>query len=256
MNDWIDELSLEDDMQLDLLVDNELKEHQRQRLLASLDSEPERWRLLALRFVEAQMVSADISEKLPPNINQDDISKTTTVASIPHSSDSNKPASILRNPNTRSRNAWNRAAVILGICLAFAVGFTLDGYLSDTDRSTAKVNDSTKTQNTVVNSHSIKQQDLPKPDQSTKPLNETLHQTQSLTNHNFPVPLTRIRSADGQEKWTPNQTLSRSDELALRQSGFDVQRRLGFKRIRIGEQRHVVIPSQQVHIVRRSRNRI
>ena len=44
MNDWINELPLEDDLQLDLLVDNELNEKQRQQLLTSLEGTPERWR--------------------------------------------------------------------------------------------------------------------------------------------------------------------------------------------------------------------
>jgi hypothetical protein len=42
------------ELRLDLLVDGELGEHQRAELLRLLDREPERWRELAVRFLQQQ----------------------------------------------------------------------------------------------------------------------------------------------------------------------------------------------------------
>ncbi len=68
--------------------------------------------------------------------------------------------------------------------------------------------------------------------------------------------MSRIKTASGKEVWKPRRRLSKSDELALHQSGFEIQRRIGFRRVRVGGSRLVVMPSHEVQVVRQSRHRI
>ena len=55
-----DDLKLE--MMLEMLVDDELPEGQRANLLRSLDSMPQQWRTLAIRFLERQTEHASVKE--------------------------------------------------------------------------------------------------------------------------------------------------------------------------------------------------
>src|SRR5262245_29120714 len=52
------------DLQLDLLVDEELPEQQRRTLLLWLDSNPQRWRDLSIRFLQRQVENKSIRELL------------------------------------------------------------------------------------------------------------------------------------------------------------------------------------------------
>ena len=60
MTDAKGNLGAGDDCTLDLLVDGELSDHQRRRLLAALDDQPDGWRRCALAFVEAQTWGRDL----------------------------------------------------------------------------------------------------------------------------------------------------------------------------------------------------
>ena len=60
MNDWIDKIPIDDDWLLELLVDDELDERQKRRLLEFLDGEPEGWRRCALAFLESQSLTRDL----------------------------------------------------------------------------------------------------------------------------------------------------------------------------------------------------
>lgn len=60
MNDWRDEIPVEDDWWLDLLVDDELNHQQRGRLLEFLDRQPDGWRRCALAFLESQSLAGDL----------------------------------------------------------------------------------------------------------------------------------------------------------------------------------------------------
>lgn len=65
MKDWIDEIPIDDDWLLELLVDNELNDQQRRRLLDGLDGEPDGWRRCALAFLESQSCAGDLSAWVP-----------------------------------------------------------------------------------------------------------------------------------------------------------------------------------------------
>lgn len=263
-DNWIEKLPLDDDMQIDLLVDNELNESQRQRLLVFFDSEPKHWRTLALRFVESQMMGETTGQQ----------SAVTIPAKVLTSTDHNSRAS--------SRRHWNIAAVCLGLCLAFVVGMNFDGFKNGSGRDVVKTktpkvekardvdqmnsaditipqeNDrSSSPTNVVVDSQTPQQSPLSaQPTQDENTSKHPRRATPILASNGFPVPMSRIKTASGKEAWKPRRRLSKSDELALHQAGFEVQRRIGFKRVRVGGSRLVVMPSRETQVVRRNRHRI
>ncbi|AGA30198.1 hypothetical protein [Singulisphaera acidiphila] len=124
-----------DDHWIDRLVDGELEETERCRLLALLEAEPGGWRRCALAFLEAQtwsrtltLASASVTETLDSN-SQGQV----TNALIPFDRPVN-PLRPLREPV--SRRFPIRGILAAGILLAFACGW-LAGGATQTFRPTA-----------------------------------------------------------------------------------------------------------------------
>lgn len=265
MTDWKDELPLSDDLQLDLLVDNELTEAQRQRLLAHLEGEPERWRMLALRFVEGQMTGRGVQRWMAETRN----AGTQTLPGR-------------KRANARRLKARERWFMVLAMCVAFGCGVATDGWLSGSGenspapiaQSTTPASpsetdpaDSTKSDNQTGPASLVQQTEPGSPANQTErpPITRALQpeprytvarSQPDITGRRVKVPLRRVRRADGRQAWSPRVRLAASKELALQQSGLDVQRRLGIVRVPLGGERHVMMPAQHMQVVRRVRHRI
>ena len=104
MNPWIDDVPIDDDWLLDLLVDNELSEEQRRRLLSHLDRQPDGWRRCALAFLESQSYGSDLG----------------SFASEPEA----QPAPM---PPARRSRFLKPLAVAASLMLAFALGMVVRG---------------------------------------------------------------------------------------------------------------------------------
>lgn len=249
MTDWIDELPLSDDLQLDLLVDNELNEAQRQKLLTHLEGEPERWRMLALRFVEGQMTAGGVQRWMAETRN-------AGTQTLPNR----------KRANARRLKARERWFMVLAMCVAFGCGVAADGWLSGSGESIpapiaqTPVPEATPaigepTPPAVADSTEPAPRSL-SPEGSQMVANEVEADTQlERATRPIRIPLRRVRSADGQQTWTPRRLVA-SKEPNSQQSGADVQRRMGVMRVPLGRQRHVVMPVQQTPTAPRRRYRI
>lgn len=115
-----------DDHWIDRLVDGELEETERCRLLALLEAEPGGWRRCALAFLEAQawsrtltLASASVTEALGSNSQSQ-----VTNALIPF----DRPVNHLRpHREPGSRRFQIRGILAAGILLAFACGWLAGG---------------------------------------------------------------------------------------------------------------------------------
>jgi hypothetical protein len=103
------ELEMNDDVLFDRLVDGELSDADRHRLLSSLDDRPEGWRRCALAFLEAQCWSEQLGELARRPTATDDIEQAITIV----------PAAAPRE-DRRHGAAW--LAMAAGLLAAFTLG--------------------------------------------------------------------------------------------------------------------------------------
>jgi len=109
----------DDDNELfDLLVDNELDEARRRRLLSGLDSRPDGWRKCALAFLEAQSFGAEfsalLSEPIPAARRDDKASDGGTGIET-------QPAKVAAHNKTTPRRPWSKknAATLTAMAASF-----------------------------------------------------------------------------------------------------------------------------------------
>lgn len=240
MTDWIDNLPLDDDLQLDLLVDNELNDAQRQRLLTWLEGEPERWRVVALRFVEAQMLTSSVGRWTAETRD------TETPVRPAAGSDSRR-----RN---RIRHRWLMA---LTVCAAFGCGLAVEAWRGGVgDQVERPIAEITAPEITVPeNTQEPRAVDVPSPETSVASV-ATKSMPRSVGGRSMKVPMRLVRAAEGSPTWSPRVRLTRSRERQLQQAGLAVQRRAGTVRIPLGGERYVMMPAQHLQFVPRVRYRI
>lgn len=233
MTDWINDLPLDDDLQLDLLVDNELNEAQRQRLLTWLEGEPERWRSVALRFVESQMLTTGVGRWTA------------------ETRDTETPVRPVGTWRGRVRNRW---FMVLAVCAAFGCGLAVEAWRSGEGpdgRQVAEV----ETPEIPEPAESFL---MPLPEGSSGPVNERPRPVarRGMSGRSLKVPLRLVQASAGPPTWTPRVQLTPSRERKLQQAGLDVQRRPGTVRIPLGGERYVMMPAQHLQVVPRVRYRI
>jgi hypothetical protein len=109
---------------IDRLVDGELDEPERQRLLALLETEPGGWRRCALAFLEAQawtrtLTSASGTESIDFGHHG--------LATHPLM-DSGRPANLIRQPQEPVKRRFQKAGILAaGILISFASGWIASG---------------------------------------------------------------------------------------------------------------------------------
>ena len=100
------------------LVDGELNGSQQQRLLAFLERQPDRWRHVALRFVESRLVT-EATEPPKPSASRRSVQRRKAIQS------------------GQSRTRPHQWIVLAGIVIAFAGGLIADRLLLDDAQVTA-----------------------------------------------------------------------------------------------------------------------
>ena len=130
-----------DQQQIDRLVDGELSEEERRRLLVNLDDDPVQWRQVALGFIESQCcinACRELTDSLPhdPDENPHDsdplidtglsfVEENPTVAElVPEDSDS------LHEHRSRHR-AVRFLPVVASVAVAFSLGFVAQSRWTD-----------------------------------------------------------------------------------------------------------------------------
>ncbi|WP_406700742.1 hypothetical protein V5E97_18290 [Singulisphaera sp. Ch08] len=113
-----------DDCLIDRLVDGELEEMERQRLLALLETEPGGWRRCALAFLEAQAWTRTLSTASKNGSIDFGCNELQTHALM----NSGRPENLLRQRRTPvGRRLSNAGILAAGILLAFAAGWIASG---------------------------------------------------------------------------------------------------------------------------------
>ncbi|SIO01694.1 hypothetical protein SAMN05444166_2052 [Singulisphaera sp. GP187] len=113
-----------DDRWIDRLVDGELEESERQRLLARLENEPGGWRRCALAFLEAQAWTRTFASSSETKALDSDHPDMITH----HLIHSGKPANPIRPRQDSRRRPVQKAGILAaGILLAFAAGWIANG---------------------------------------------------------------------------------------------------------------------------------
>ena len=112
-----------DDRLIDRLVDGELEETERQRLLALLETEPGGWRRCALAFLEAQAWTRTFASA-PETESIDSGHHGMTTHSLINSG---RPAKLIRRRDPVRRRFQKAGSLAAGILIAFASGWIASG---------------------------------------------------------------------------------------------------------------------------------
>lgn len=102
----MNEETIHDEVLLDRLVDGELSDAERRRLLASLDGRPDGWRRCAMAFLEAQSWRGDLGQLVREPKPTRDPNDAVTLAS-------------------GRRKSWQQGAAWLAVAASALVAFTL-----------------------------------------------------------------------------------------------------------------------------------
>jgi hypothetical protein len=112
-----------DDRLIDRLVDGELEETERQRLLALLETEPGGWRRCALAFLEAQAWTRTFASASETESIDSGHPGMTTHSLI----NSGRPAKLIRRRDPVRRRIQKAGILAAGILIAFASGWIASG---------------------------------------------------------------------------------------------------------------------------------
>jgi hypothetical protein len=208
-----------DDISMDRLIDGELSDAERRRLLASLDERPDGWRRCALAFLEAQSWKGDLREAIcePPRT-----ARTYTDAT----------------PTLPRGVRWQRGLGWLAIAASLVVAFSLGTMRRDVGPSMVAVPPAADNQIAAVS-----------PDDAlTLWVRDNQGRKQPLR-----VPLVDAGTLDRELGVTFQSAMPASTRERLQQRGFDVQSKRRYAPLWLENGRPMIVPVEDTKIVPVSR---
>ncbi|MEX0613070.1 MAG: hypothetical protein WD738_08715 [Pirellulales bacterium] len=215
-----------DDILFDRLVDGELPDAERRRLLTALDERPDGWRRCALAFLESQSWSSDIRQLV------------REPASTPINNDPVTRAAALRKPLRRGM-AW------LAIAASLLVAFTFGRLQRDAGNSIATLPPNADEQLAVV---TPPEQRVPEParadDALTLWVRDDAGQTRPLR-----VPLVDAAALDRQLGVQFQSGMPAAVRERLQKRGYDVQSKRRYAPLWLENGRPMIVPVEDMKIV-------
>jgi hypothetical protein len=214
-----------DDMLFDQLVDGELSDAERRRLLASLDERPDGWRRCALAFLESQAWSGDLGKLMPQS------------APAPTAKD-------LMTGSPADRNLSRQAAGWLAIAASVLIAFTLGVMQSGDGPPTATVPPETNAQLAVVAPPQDQAAPAPVDDALTFWVRDETGQTRPLR-----VPLVDAGALDRELGVTFQSAIPSRIRDRLQARGYDVQSKRRYAPLWLENGRPMIVPVEDTKIV-------
>jgi hypothetical protein len=203
-----------DETMFDRLVDGELSEAERRRLLASLDERPDDWRKCALAFLEAQSWKGDLGQLVRES------------APAPHGDLSATPAPL-------SRELLRHALPWLAIAASVIVAFTLGLMQRDVEHPIAAVPPEIPSAQATSD-----------PDALTLWVRDDRGQAQPLR-----VPLVDAGTIDRELGVTFQSAIPAGTRERLQQRGYDLQSKRRYAPLWLENGRPMIVPVEDTKIV-------
>jgi hypothetical protein len=212
----MDEQVHNDDISFDLLVDGELSDAERRRLLASLDARADGWRRCALAFLEAQSWKGDLRDVIceTPRIPKTNIE---TTSSLPRG------------------YPWQRGLGWLAIAASLVVAFSLGTMRRERGQSIVAVPPAADNQIAAMS---------PTDDALTLWVRDNQGRKQPLR-----VPLVDAGTLDRELGVTFQSAMPAATRERLQQRGFDVQSKRRYAPLWLENGRPMIVPVEDTKIV-------
>jgi hypothetical protein len=219
------------DVLFDRLVDGELSDVERRRLLASLDDRPEGWRRCALAFLEAQCWSEQLGELVRPpkvSVSSDAAEQSVTIGPV------------VAREDRRHGAAW--LAMAAGLLAAFTLGLV---WRSGSPVAVNSVSQSAQQVAEVIPPASLQAPNgVASPDSLTLWVRDETGKAQPLR-----VPLVDSQTLD-QQLGVKFQTGVPADvRTRLQERGFDVESKRRYAPFWLENGRPMIVPVEDTRIV-------
>jgi hypothetical protein len=249
----------DDNLQFDLLVDGELNEEDRHRLLTRLDGEPDGWRRCALAFLEAQCWKHALCVLGEDAVDTGKVGATGSLSASADTTRADKlpvaPTSTVAPPlpvaPSPGRWRWrpNRVVTALAMAASFLVAMWLGTVVRDVWQGHRGVPGGSA-------SPQVAQQNEPQPFTNPGPLPDGPWRMVTVSapsvgtgpNASFSLPAVERDSIDDQWLGSLPPAIPENVRQALSRAGHEVQQRRALVPIPLNDGRRLIVPVDEVDV--------